>query len=162
MSEYISTIHENASDFVATPDYQRQLFDRSAPEIARPFLCHALILAYVKQYADAGWTALHAAWVCDDAQDDASAQSARLKAIDYWKHGKRHAQPFGDLPEEFALATDVLRRAGKFEEAIVTCTEGIGLEDLHPVIENILLFEKTIIQRRDSGRYGLADVPALQ
>ena len=162
-SSDISTIHELATDFIATPDYQRQRLDSSTPEPARPFLCHALILAHVKQYADAGWTALHAAWACDDAQDDIAAARARLKAIDYWKHGKRHAQPFvGELPEEFALATDVLRRAGKFEEALVTCTEGIGLEDLDPVILHILLFEKTLIQRRDGRRHGLAAVPGLR
>ena len=161
-SSDISSIHEDASGFVASTDYQRQRFDSGTPDMARPFLCHALILNHVKQHADAGWTALHAAWACDDALDDASAQRARLLAIFYWKHGKRHGQPFGELPEEFALATDVLRRAGKFEEALVTCTEGIGLEDLDPVIEHILLFEKTLIQRRDAGRYGLAAVPGLR
>ena len=157
-SSDISVIHEDASDFVATPEYQRQRFDSATPEAARTFLCHALILNHVKQYADAGWTALHAAWACDDAEDDASAQRARLKAIDYWKHGKRHAQAFGERPEEFALATDVLRRASRFEDALVTCTEGIALEDVEPVIQHILLFEKTLIQSRDRGRYGLADV----
>ena len=86
-----------------------------------------MILNHVEQYADAGWTALHAAWACDDAGDDASAQRARLLAVDYWQHGKRHGQPFGELPEEFALATDVLRRAGKFEEALVTCTSRGGI-----------------------------------
>ena len=161
-SSDISTIHEDAPDFVGTPAYQRQRFDSATPELARPFLCHALILAHVKQYADAGWTALHAAWTCDDDKDNTAAAKARLTAIEYWKHGKRHAQPFGDLPEEFALAADVLRRAGKFEEALVTCTEGIGLDDLDSVMEHILLFEKTVIQRRDAARYGLADVPGLQ
>ena len=157
----IGSIHEEASDLIATTEYQRQRFDSETPEGARPFLCHALILSHVKQYADAGWTALHAAWVCDDAEDDAAARRARELAIGYWKHGKKHGQPFGDLPEEFAMATDVLRRARKFEEALVTCTEGIDLEDLDPVIEHVLLFEKTLIQRRDAGRYGLAAVPGL-
>ena len=162
-SSDISTIHELATDFIPTPEYQRQRFDSSTPDKARPFLCHALILSHVKQYADAGWTALHAAWACDDAQNDTAAARARLEAIDYWKHGKRHSQPFGnELPEEFALATDVLRRASKFEEALVTCTEGIAIEDLDPVIMHILLFEKTLIQRRDPATYNLAAVPGLR
>jgi hypothetical protein len=158
----ISSVHEDASDFIATQDYQRQRFDSTTPDVARPFLCHALILNHVKQYADAGWTALHAAWASDDANDEAAARKARELAIHYWKHGKRHGQAFGDLTgDEFALAADVLRRAGHFEEALVTCTEGIGLEELDPVIEHVLLFEKTLIQRRDSSRYSLATVPGL-
>ncbi len=157
----IASIHEDASGFIATQDYQRQRFDSETPELARPFLCHAMILNHVKQYADAGWTALHAAWACDDAESEAASRKARDLAITYWKHGKHHGQPFGDLPEEFALATDVLRRARRFEEALVTCTEGIDLEDIEPMIEQVLLFEKTLIQRRDSGRYSLASVPGL-
>ena len=157
----ISAIHENAADFIAELDYQRQLFDSATPEIARPFLCHALILNHVKQYADAGWTALHAAWACDDSGDDAPAQRARGLAIGYWKHGKSHGQTFAELPEEFALATDVLRRAGRFEEALVTCTEGMSLDDLDAVFMHILLFEKTLIQKRDPGRYSLDAVPVL-
>ena len=161
-SSDISTIHELATDFIATPDYQRQRLDPAIPEPARPFLCHALILAHVKQYSDAGWTALHAAWTCDDLRNEPGATRARLAAIAYWKHGKQHQQPFvSELAEEFALATDVLRRASKFEEALVTCTEGIGLEDLDPVLMHILLFEKTLIQRRDAGCYNLAAVPGL-
>jgi len=160
-SSDISSIHEEASDFVATEAYQRQRFDSATPELARPFLCHALILEHVKQYADAGWTALHAAWACDDANDDANARKARELAIEYWKHGKRHGQSFGDLPEEFALVTDVLRRAGRFEDALIACTEGIATEDLNPVIEHVLLFEKTLVQRRDTKRHSLAEVPGL-
>ena len=161
-SSDIASIHEQAVDFVPTVDYQRQRFDSLVPQLARPFLCHALILNHVHQYADAGWTALHAAWACDDAADPVAAALARLQAIGYWKHGKRHAQQFGELPEEFALAADVLRRAGKFEDALVTCAEGMALDELDPVLMEILLFEKTLIQRRDSGRYSLADVPGLR
>lgn len=158
----ISTIHEAATDLITTTAYQRQRFDSETPELARPFLCHALILAHVKQYADAGWTALHAAWACDDAKDEKASRGARELAIGYWKHGKHHGQPFGELPEEFAIVTDVLRRTEKFEEALVTCTEGIDLEDLDPLFQHVLLFEKTLIQRRDAGRYNLAAVPGLQ
>jgi len=162
-SSDISTIHEDASDFIATKEYQHVRFDSGTPETVRPFLCHALILNHVKQYADAGWTALHAAWACDDANDDAGARKARELAIHYWKHGKRHGQSFGEpTGDEYALAADILRRAGKFEEALVTCTEGIDLgEELDPVIEHVLLFEKTLIQRRDSKRYSLIAVPGL-
>ena len=86
---------------------------------------------------------------------------ARDLAITYWKHGKRHGQAFGEPFEEFALAADVLRRAGHFEEALVACTEGIDSEDVPEFLQHVLLFEKTLIQRRDFNRYRLDAVPGL-
>ena len=154
----IGTIHEHAADLVATKEYQGRLLDSAVPEQARPFLCHALILEHVHQYADAGWTALHAAWACDDASDSKAAQAARGLALNYWKHGKKHGQAFGELAEEFALAADVSRRAGRFEEALVTANEGLEVDDLPAFLEALLLFEKTLIGRRDAERHHLREV----
>ena len=155
----ISSIHETAADLVGTEDYQSRLLDSSLPEPARRFLCHALILNHVKQYADAGWTALHAAWAADDALDDQAATHARSLALEYWKHGKTHGQAFGELAEEFALAADVQRRMGRFEDALVTANEGLEVDDLPPFLERVLLFEKTLITRRDEARHDLGEIP---
>jgi hypothetical protein len=155
----ISTIHESAAELIATDDYQRRLLDSSLPETTRRFLCHALILEQVKQYADAGWTALHAAWAADDAADPLAAQSARKLALQYWQHGKRHGQAFGDLAEEFILAADVGRRAGQFEEALLTVNEGLEVESLPRFLERVLRFEKTLISRRDMARHDLGEIP---
>ena len=79
-------------------------------------------------------------------------------ALNYWKHGKKHGQGFGELAEEFVLATDVLRRCGRFEEALVTCSEGLEAEDAPAFLERVLLFEKTLIMARDEGRHHLGEV----
>jgi hypothetical protein len=161
----ISAIHERAVDLISTPAYQRWLLDESMPPKAREFLCHAMILALVGQHADAGWTSLHAAWVCDDDRNAEGAVKARGLAIDYWRQAKLAGQDFGDDPAmEAALVVDLQRRMGQFHDALITCTQafGDGDEPPHPLIEHLLRFEKTVIQKRDTGRYRLSDLPAFR
>ncbi|MGH9632390.1 MAG: hypothetical protein ACRD7E_29135, partial [Bryobacteraceae bacterium] len=120
-AEDITRIRELAVEVVRSDKYQEQLQDAAYPEKTREFLCHALILDHVKQWADAGWTCLHAAWTCDDAQAELAAERCRSQAIGMWKKSKQHGQAFGDdLAMEFAIVTDVYRRMGKFEMAVVT------------------------------------------
>ncbi len=161
----ISTIHESAIDLIATPAYQRLLLEESVPPKAREFLCHAMILAQVGQPADAGWTCLHAAWICDDGTNAEAATQARARAIDHWRDAKLAGQDFGDdHAMESALIVDLQRRMGRFEDALITCTQAFGDDDekIHPLIEHLLRFEKTLIQKRDTGTYRLNDLPAFR
>jgi hypothetical protein len=156
----ISAIHESAIDLIATPAYQRWLLDESFPTKAREFLCHSMILAQVGQPADAGWTCLHAAWVCDDSENSNAAAKARALALDSWREAKLTGQMFGDdHAMESALVVDLQRRMGRFDDALITCTQALGDEDepIHFLIEHLLRFEKTLIQKRDTGTYRLND-----
>ena len=164
----ISSIHEHAGDLIESLDYQRYLTDSRFPETARPFLCHALILARVGQFADAGWTCLHAAWACDD--DDANTEGASIArgmALENWRRGKLAGQEFGEPGLEDALVTDLLRRMGRFEDALITCSQALDAAtdegaEVPALIEHLLRFEKTLIQKRDSGVYRLNDLPAFR
>ncbi len=162
----LSTIHERAVELLATVEYQRQLLDPRFPEIARPFLCHAKILARVGQFADAGWTALHAAWTCDDAGAAEAAISARALALDYWRRTKLEGQDFGEPGLEAVLVTDLLRRMGRFEDALINCSQALdGIEEeggAPPLIEHLLRYEKTLVQKHDTGSYRLNDLPAFR
>jgi hypothetical protein len=157
-----------AAAALTTPAYRDELNNVLFPPATRPFLAHACILAHVEQWADAGWTCLHAAWLCDDEAEhnDAwadAAANARLRAIAYWREGKTHGQSFGEsLADEFLLVSDVCRRAQAFDEARHACVLGLDLDNLSPLHNHLLRFEKTLIQRQDAGRYRLDQVPSLQ
>lgn len=160
----VSTIHEQAVDLIATPAYQRRLLDESIPAKAREFLCHAMILTAVNQPADAGWTCLHAAWVCDDVRNEPAATQARGIAINCWRDAKLAGLDFGDdHAMESALIVDLQRRMGRFNDALITCTQAFGEDDehVHPLIEHLLRFEKTLIQKQDTGAYRLNDLPVF-
>lgn len=124
------------------------------------FLRHAYILEQLGHFAEAGWTALHAAWLDDDQGNAEAARSSRALAIALWKQGKAARQNFMNNPhEEFALAADVCRRMGDFEEARATCLAGLQGEDIPPLIEDILRLELTFIQNRDTACHSLKEIP---
>lgn len=159
----ISAIHEQAADLIGEEEYQNQLTDLRFPAKACEFLAHALILERVGQRADAGWTSLHAAWVCDD-HDGQGQALARGKALEYWRNAKLAGEDFAEPELEPALAVDLLRRMGRFEDALINCNQALdgGEEPLEPLIEHLLRFEKSLIQGRDTGTYRLSDLPAFQ
>lgn len=158
-ADNITSIHDQAVDFVRSESYQRRLEDTTYPSKARQFLCYAEILIHVGQFADAGWSTLHAAWNCDDAGDDSAAVRCRLRALEVWRRGKQAGQPFGEEPAmEYALATDLYRRTGQFEAAVVTCSEALGAEELPPMLEQLLRREKAMIDRKDTAAHSVREL----
>jgi uncharacterized protein (DUF2225 family) len=159
----ISTIHDKAADLVATSAYQAQLRDSAIPAKAREFLCHALILQHVDQHSDAGWSALHAAWQCDDEKSESAAEHCRQSALAFWKAAKSAGQQFGDdLAIEFVIVADLYRRAGDFESAIVTSSDALDAEELPPLFERLLRREKSLAEQKDKQRHSLSELlPSL-
>jgi hypothetical protein len=160
-AEDLSVSHARAPEIVASEAYRDILSDATIREKARHFLCYALLLDKLREHADAGWSSLHAAWVCDDAGDVSAASRCREQAIEYWKRGKHAGQAFSDdLASEYALVADVQRRVGDFELAMVTCSEALDLEDLPPVIEHVLRRQKTLIERKDTDGHSIRELLA--
>lgn len=155
----ISVAHAKAAEVVPTEPYQSIYLDETMPPKAREFLCYAYVLDKTREHADAGWSCLHAAWACDDVQDWAAGVRCRTQAIEYWKRGKHAGQAFSDdLASEYALVSDLYRRMGDFELANVTCSEALDLEDLPPVIEQILRRQKSLIERHDIGAHSIREI----
>lgn len=155
----ISAIHEDAVELVRSPLYVQQWSAEGFPEKAREFLCYALILQQVGQWADAGWTSLHAAWACDDGHEEAGAMRCRNQALLLWERGKSLGQNFGDdLTMEFVVAADLYRRTEQFERAVVTCSEALDCEDLDPLMAQILRREKSLSERKYTGPANLLDL----
>lgn len=155
----ISRAAAGADTIVASPEYRAYLEDAWVPAKARQFLCFAYLLDRLHQHADAGWTALQAAWVCDDAGDDNAASRCRSRAIELWQRGKQAGQLFSDdMATEFALVTDVYRRLGEFENATITCAEGLDLEDIQPAVETMLRKQMTLIHARDRAAHSMREL----
>jgi hypothetical protein len=148
-----------APEIVASDDYKTVLSDARFPAEARPFLAYALLLEKLHQFADAGWSTLHAAWICDDLQAGDSASLCREQAIDRWRRGKQVGQLFADdMATEFALVTDLYRRMGEFEHATVSCSEGLDLDDVPPAVEAMLRRQLVLIQSRDTACHSMKEL----
>jgi hypothetical protein len=155
----ITVAHSKAHEVISSAPYQQTYLDTSLPEKARHFLCYAYLLDKLREHADAGWSALHAAWFCDDLEDPYAASHCREQAIEYWKRGKHAGQAFADdLASEYALVADVHRRMGQFELANVTCSEALDMEDVPPVIDHILRRQKTLIEQKDTASHSLREL----
>ncbi|MCC7339693.1 MAG: hypothetical protein IT170_01295 [Bryobacterales bacterium] len=159
-ADEIDRVHEEAGPVIESPIYQAQLSDARFPEKANEFICYALILERVGQYADAGWTAMHAAWVCDDSSSQEAASLCRQMAVRSWTAGKRQGQAFHETHEsEFLIVSDVHRRLGEFEHALTACNLGAEGEDLPDLLDHCFRLERSLISRKELGRGSLRDLP---
>jgi len=147
----ISYAAEGAAALAASPEYKAQ---------ESRFLRHAWLLEQLGHYADAGWTALHGAWLADDLGQAETAAASRRRALELWKRGKQSGQAFlDDLAHEFAVVCDLLRRLSQFDEARATCLAGLQEEPLPAVLEDILRMQLSLIQRRDTAAHNLYELP---
>ncbi|HWQ08513.1 MAG TPA: hypothetical protein VN436_05385 [Holophaga sp.] len=153
----VSSAKPQAAALVRSPDYARQLVDTAYPALANSFLCKALLDRHAGDFAGAAWSLIHAAWACDDAGRDAQAKACRGDAADMIQRALDHDQKIADQDgAETAIQVDLLRRAGRLEEARQmvqvrrrTIQEGIILK--------ILAFQETLISRRDQACHRISE-----
>jgi hypothetical protein len=64
-----------ASQVIKSDAYENQKINMTYPELASKFLCWALIQEAAGEYGNGGWTAVQAAWVCDDDEAELQAKT---------------------------------------------------------------------------------------
>jgi len=144
--------HESYPEIVKSDAYKAMLCSKDQSETANAYLCCALLLRYSQSWSEAGWSALHAAWICDDNKFSESALRCRKLALDFFtkaREGGSGGASFADShSEEELLFIDILRRLGEFEKAGKKCAEMIDKTD-DSVVEIILNYEKHLIEKQD-------------
>jgi hypothetical protein len=155
----LTAVTPEIEEFVRGAMYQAFLTNKVFPPKATEFLSYALILEEVGMPADAGWTALQAAWICDDEGEERAARSCRERAIELWKAAKEKGESFlEDLFQEFALVSDVHRRLAQWEEARKAAQEGLECKGLPPAVEQMLRRQLALIDRRDDAAHNMAEL----
>jgi hypothetical protein len=159
----LSSIHEQAAAVVDCDAYHQQLQDPRFPDKANEFICHALILERIGQYADAGWTMLHAAWVSDDERRPEAASLCRRGALRAWSAGKQRGQAFHESHEsEFLIISEVHRRLGEFEFALTACNEGSLSDDLPELLDHCFRLQRRLISTKATGPGSMRDLPIFR
>lgn len=147
--------------FVESSPYQSQRLNRDNPPLANAFLCRALVEEATVAYSRAAWSAIHAAWVCDDLDRVENAAACRLRALGLRKLGFERGQRLCRKDGvDLAIAVDLSRRAGLFGTATQLARElgdSSGCED----IRRILSFQMSLAAKRDAGRYSATDVECV-
>jgi len=153
---------QNAGDLtqvktlVESSAYQAQLHDSSLSDPAPTFLCSALIQAQATSYALAGWGCIHAAWVCDDAENSAGAKRCRKQAAEFLQQARQRGQII--IQQRNAgevVLVDVLRRSEQFELALSLCEEA-QRHTSDSTLEAVLRFQSMLITSKDTGCYTVA------
>jgi uncharacterized protein (DUF2225 family) len=157
---YIGEAVPEAVPIVRSESYRALRSDASVPDKAAHFLCYAHLLDRLGVHADAGWAALHAAWICDDSGQPDAAHRCRARAVELWRKAKKLGQNYSDETyTEFALVTDVLRRIGDFDHAVEACREGLDEKDIPPAVEAMLRRQLVLIQQKDTACHSMSELP---
>ncbi|MDR0306629.1 MAG: hypothetical protein LBI42_07305 [Chitinispirillales bacterium] len=146
----VSGGHEIYREIVKSEPYRAMLNSKDQSETANAYLCCSLLLRHSREWSEAGWSALHAAWICDDNKYSESAARCRKLAFDFFTKTRESNVTFADsLCEEQILFVDILRRNGKFDEAKKICVEALG-KTVDEAARIILNYEKLLIEKQDS------------
>jgi hypothetical protein len=140
--------------------YRALSADRALPAPAREFLCRALLSAKFVDLAVAGWDALRAAWIADDAKDQESARRCRDQALEYWALATDAGEPLlEEDSQEFEplLIAETLRRADRFAECVAMCEDAD--DDGRSELSRLIAFVRQRALSADAQTYTVADAP---
>lgn len=138
--------------------YRMQLGNTSYPQTANAFLCHGLVMEKRGQYAGTAWSALFAAWICDDNGFPEAARICRRRAIEFFMRAKESGQSFArSRGLEQLYMIDITRRLGEFEAAARICESAIAKESDEELL-TLLRFETDLIDERDTMGHAVSEI----
>lgn len=133
---------------LAEPRYRALASGTDYPEVARNFLCHALLLEQCDSLGDAASAALRAAWACDDGGKTRAAEACRSMVLALWDRASAAGEQIHSPEAECALRADVARRAGDRARARAEAERGLeSVED--EVVRAVLTYTLVLLQRGD-------------
>jgi len=108
-----------------------------------------MVAEHAGSLPDGARASIHAAWACDDACKADAATRCRHEAVRLIHALHDRGETLSEQPRaDEAILTDLLRRAGRFEEALDVVDGFIG-EVADPVIRAVLGYQKGLISRAD-------------
>ena len=151
-----SSIDEKTSvseAFLKSPEYLSCDGVDFESALAARFYKHYMISLRDKNPKAAFFAVLHAAWACDDANDEDSAAHCRRLALPLLS--ELIASEPGDAETMSVLKADVMRRAGLFDEVQ---REFASVRLSQDLLNQILAFELSRAEEHDTGCYRVSDV----
>jgi hypothetical protein len=161
-SDDISEAEKDLAGIVKTVGYQDRLKNKNYSQLANQFRCYSLICESYSNFDSGGWAYLHAAWVCDDEQNEKGAITCRKNSARLFQITKKQNQQYHpDKDTEDAIMIDVLRRSGQFEEAL-SWSEKVLQRGPSERIVQIVNFQRTLNDKNDLSCYTIEDAKSKQ
>jgi tetratricopeptide (TPR) repeat protein len=126
----IGECDSTSAEAVSSVVYRDVLERARMPRLARHLFCAALVAEAAERREQAAWHFAEAAWACDDAGAAEQARTCRQRAAEMFSA----ALAWGDVSAESAVVhgvrADLLRRAGRFDEALAALDAAEATLDL--------------------------------
>jgi hypothetical protein len=153
---------DGAARIVASADYRAELGNASRTKLANQFVCRALLDVAAGDLVTAGWRRLHAAWACDDADLGEEARVQRRAALELFDRGRAQGSRAmkSVVGGDELLLADIARRSGEFERAETYVAAGLALPEVPAFLTKLLLYQRELVQARDTSRHTVAEVEA--
>jgi hypothetical protein len=154
----IAERNRRAAAIVSSDTYRETLTDPALPDVGRHWLCCSYIEEAKGRFSAAGWSAMHAAWVCDDHGKQQSSDLCRQRAVAMFRRSRRSSKAFAkDSGTEMIVLADLLRRSGDFIAALGMCEQAPTLE-MTTIQRHVLDFQKILISQQDRRCHTLEEV----
>lgn len=165
-AESIGQRTPGAGRTVASVIYRDVLENARMPALARHFFCAALVAEAAERRGDAARRFTDAAWACDDAGAAEQARICRQRAAEMLAS----ALAWGDVPTESAVVrgvlADLLRRAGRYDEALAALGAGEALldpdDEEHAGTATVLGFIRELAEAGDDEAHSVVEAFAAE
>jgi len=155
-AEDISEYVPGAAGIVQSEPYKTLRNSDQYPELAKRFLCAALVHERCGHVPQAAWSTIHAAWVCDDAGNDEGAKALRKRAAELVRQFTSPAEDPADKLLDDLVLVDLLRRSGQFEDAH-KINQLLETKAAGPVTRQLLAYEEQLIMKEDTGPHSMGE-----
>lgn len=153
----LSKCSEHTKELVESLEYQNIINCEDAPGLATSFLALSYEKQQLHQYADSAWSAIRAAWICDDANIYDASKACREKAISMIEMCNGSSQKIADqVGASEAITIDLMRRASMFQQAmeLVEITQTYMMED---IISQIIKYQEELIVLKDIDSHAISE-----
>jgi hypothetical protein len=164
-AENIGQRTRGARRAVSSIVYREVLEHARMPELARHYFCAALVAEAAECRDASSRHFLSAAWVCDDAGAVEQARICRHRAAEMLAK----AMEWGDVPSQspvvHGVRADVLRRAGRYDEAIdVLAAAGVDddVDEDESQAAIVLAYIRELAEARDDDPHSVAEAFAAE
>ena len=149
-SERVDDVPKIHAPFLKTAEYKKCLGLIFKSRLAKTFFRQYLIQVVERDAQKAFYAVLHAAWACDDAEDEENAVLCRKYALAEMDHLLEKE----DNETLWVQRADLLRRAGLFETVIEEYEDRVFSDD---TLNRVCLFQVNRSYAQDTACYTVAD-----
>ena len=163
-AEQLGQRTRGARRVVSSPIYRDVLENARMPVLARSYFCAALVAEAAALRDASASHFLAAAWACDDAGATKQARICRDRAAEMLAAAIEWGDVPSDNPVVHGVRADVLRRAGRYDEAVVALNAAgaIDADDEPNQAATVLAFIRELAEARDDRPHSVAEAFAQE